>query len=266
MNQQGYKTQKLAAGEVDSCDLGGVILHVYKTHDPMNDVCLILEKRKKAVVIEAPCFHSNLTEFDRYLGESQLDIEGMILAYHMTGGGILKGVKRYSTKNAEDYGWRGRGKSAVKSFTKTFGAAFDPALSRVTDYIEGNSAVIAGITMNFEGNSDAFDIEIPEIKAKYIHMLGHDVHSIIESTVQADLEIAKLQECVKKGYDLIFTSHYPPETPRDVQEKIRYLEQIKNAFRAAKSAREFKQLVKKEFPAYAGENYLDITAQNLYRG
>jgi hypothetical protein len=228
-------------------------------------VCLILEKQKQAVVIEAPCFHTNLTEFEQYLRESKLDIEGMILAYHMTGGSILKGVKRYSTKNAEDYGWKGRGKSAVENFTQTFGAAFDPALSAVTDYIEGDSAVIAGITMNIERNNDAFDIEIPEINAKYIHMLGHDVHSIIASTAQADQEIENLQECVKKGYNLIFTSHYPPEHPQDINEKINYLKRIKSASLTAKSAQEFKQIIKKEFPAYTGENYLDMTAQSLYR-
>lgn len=266
MNKNICKIKKLVTGEVDRYHLGDVILHAYKTHDPLNDICLILEKNKKAVVIEAPCFQENLTEFELYLQESKLDVEGMILAYHMTGGGIMKGVKRYSTKNAEDYGWRGKGKAMVENFSKTFDASFDPALSKITNFIGGDSVSIAGISMNIELNNDAFDIEIPEINARYIHMLGHDVHSIVESPGQADREITKLQECIKKGYDFILSSHYPPENLRDAQEKINYLIRVKDASHTAKSAQEFKQLIKKEFPAYTGENYLDMTAQILYHG
>lgn len=56
------------------------------------------------------------------------------------------------------------------------------------------------------------------------------------------------------------TSHYTPEDLKDAQTKIDYLNELKRIAKGCKTAYEFKAEVKARFPAYGGENYLDMTA------
>ena len=264
MIKNDYAIIKLAKGEIRHYHFKHIDLRVYQTGDPMNDITLILEKNRRIVVIEPPCFTENLVELEQYLRTFDARIEGLLLAYHMTGVNFISEAKRYSTLNAEDFGARGPGKAMVDNFAQTFGETFDRSINQVTDYINGDSVSIAGIAMNIEHTSDAFDIEIPEINAKYLHLLGHDIHSIIFSKDQIDEEIVKLTGCVKKGYDLMLSSHYAPEDLSDVQTKIEYLRRLKSIAGTVKSAVDFTQAMKREFPQYGGEHYLEMTAQSLF--
>ena len=91
-------------------------------------------------------------------------------------------------------------------------------------------------------------------------MLGHDSHSIVANAGHADAIIAELNGYIQKGYELILTSHYTPEDLKDAQTKIDYLNKLKEIAAKSKNADEFKTEVKKSFPEYGGENYLDMTA------
>lgn len=264
MKKTDCETIKLGKGEINRYHSGDLSLYVYKTNDPIEDVSLILEKGKRALVIEPPCFVENLTELEEFLRSQGFKAEGLILAYHMTGAHFIREAKRYSTRNAEDYGTKGAGKATVDKFADTFGSGFDPSLNRVTGYIEGDSITIAGITLNIERTPEAFDIEIPALNAKYIHMLGHDVHSIIIGTKEINAQLARLEVCVRKGYELILTSHYPPEDLEDVKQKIGYLKKLHQTALQAKTADEFKVMMQKQFPEYRGEHYLNMTAQALF--
>ncbi|MDR3113386.1 MAG: hypothetical protein LBU09_03325, partial [Endomicrobium sp.] len=84
----------------------------------------------------------------------------------------MPNAKKYSTKRAEKHGHLDEGKKMVDNFSKIFGEAFDNKLHSITSYIKNGNIKIADIKMNIIGNSDAFDIEIPEINALYMHMLG----------------------------------------------------------------------------------------------
>ena len=119
---------------------------------------------------------------------------------------------------------------------------------------------IGGIEFIIHRTAEAFDVEIPEINAVYTHMLGHDCHSIVAGAGHADGMIAQLKAYIKRGYDLILTSHYTPEDLKDAQTKIDYLERLKAIAAACRDAEAFKAEVKKAYPAYGGENYLDMTA------
>ena len=101
---------------------------------------------------------------------------------------------------------------------------------------------------------------IPEINAVYTHMLGHDCHSIVAGAGHADGIIAELNSYIEKGYDLILTSHYTPEDLKDAQTKIDYLENLKKIAENCVDADSFKAEVQKQYPAYSGQNYLDMTA------
>ena len=91
-------------------------------------------------------------------------------------------------------------------------------------------------------------------------MLGHDCHSIVAGDGHADAIISELKNYIAKGYDLILTSHYTPEDLKDAKTKIDYIETLKSVAAKCKDAQEFKGQIKKLFPQYSGENYLDMTA------
>jgi hypothetical protein len=264
MKKSEFTVIKLGKGEINQYRGDSLNLLVYKTNDPLSNVTLVLEKERRALVIEPPCFVENLSELEQYLRSQGFKVEGLLLAYHMTGANFIKEAKRYSTRNAAEFGTKGQGKAMVDSFAAAFGSAFDPSVNQVTDYIDGDSVTIAGITLNINRTPDAFDIEIPALKTKYVHMLGHDVHSIIGSVGDIERELAMLEICASKGYDLFLSSHYPAENLDDVRQKIEYLKRLRHIAAQAKSAEEFKQMMLKEFPKYGGEHYLDKTAQFLF--
>lgn len=91
-------------------------------------------------------------------------------------------------------------------------------------------------------------------------MLGHDCHSIVTGEGHANAIIEQLKGYKEKGYNLILSSHYVPETLKDVDTKIAYLEELKKIAKESSNADDFKNKVKEKFPAYSGLNYLDMTA------
>ena len=264
MKKNHFKAIKLAKGEINRYRLRLVTLYAYKTNDPVNDMTLVLEKQKRCVVLEPPCFTENLIELEQYLAALGLTVEGLLIAYHTAGANFIKMAKRYSTRNAEDYGVRGPGRSVANAFAQTFGSAFDGSINAVTDYIEQDSVAIAGIAMNIERTEEAFNVEIPEINAKYMHTLSHKVHAIINDLSHIEAELNALYGCLNKGYDLILSAHCPPEDLRDVKTKIAYLRRLQSAAAAAASAEQFKGIIKHEYPDYSGEQYLEMTAQSLF--
>ncbi len=258
MNKNTFTTVKLAKGEMNVYDFGGIKLHAYKTNDFIDDEVFIIEKSGKAVIIESPCFFDNNKELAEYL--KNIQIEGMLIAYHGAGATFLSDVPKYATQNAVDYSENGGGKALITNFTNVFGEIFDNSIHKITNMIEAGKVTIGGIDFVIKQTAEAFDIEIPEINAVYTHMLGHDCHSIVAGADHADGIIAELRSYIKKGYDLILTSHYTPEDLKDAQTKIDYLEQLKILASACADGEAFKAAVKKQYPAYTGENYLDMTA------
>ncbi|MDE7279549.1 MAG: hypothetical protein K2N26_07485, partial [Oscillospiraceae bacterium] len=85
-------------------------------------------------------------------------------------------------------------------------------------------------------------------------------------TGHADAIVAQLKEYIKKGYDLILTSHYTPEDLKDAETKIGYLENLKVIAAKCKNADEFKSEVKNNYSDYSGDNYLDMTAGFFFAG
>lgn len=258
MNKNTFTTVKLAKGEMNVYDFGGIKLHAYKTNDFIDDEVFIVEKNGKAVVIESPCFFDNNRELAEYLKD--VEVEGMLVAYHGAGATFLPNVQKYATQNAKDYSENGGGKALIDNFTGAFGEIFDNSIHQITNIVEAGKVTIGGIDFVIKQTGEAFDVEIPEINAVYTHMLGHDCHSIVAGAGHADAMIAELHGYIEKGYDLILTSHYTPEDLKDAQTKIDYLENLKKIAAGASNADEFKAQVGKQYPQYSGQNYLDMTA------
>lgn len=262
MNKNTFTTVKLEKGEMNVYDFGAVKLHAYKTNDFIDDEVFIIEKNGKAVIIESPCFFDNNKELADYLKD--MEVEGMFVAYHGAGGTFLPQVPKYATENAVDYSENGGGKSLITNFTSAFGEIFDSAVHKITNVIEEGNVTVGGIDFMVKKTADAFDIEIPEINAVYTHMLGHDCHSIVAGAGHADAIIAELNGYIEKGYDLILTSHYTPEDLKDAQTKIDYIENLKKTAANCADADSFMEEVKKQYPEYSGQNYLQMTAGFFY--
>lgn len=262
MNKNTFTTVKLKKGEMNIYNFGSIKLHAYKTNDFIDDEVFIVEKNGIGVIIESPCFYDNNKELSEYL--KNMEIAGMIIAYHGAGATFLPEVPKYATQNAMDYSINGGGKTLINNFTNVFGEIFDSSIHKITNIIPEGDITIGGINFGIKKTSEAFDIIIPEINAVYTHMLGHDCHSIVAGTGHADMIIAELTSYIEKGYDLILTSHYTPEDLKDAKTKIDYLVKLKEIAGNCADADAFKSEVQKQYPAYSGENYLDMTAGFFY--
>ena len=258
MNKNNYVATKLEKGEMRVYDFGNIKLHAYETNDFITDEVFIVEKNGQSVIIESPCFFDNNAELEKYV--KNLNVAGMLIAYHDAGGSFLPNVAKYATQNAKEYGERGGGKALIDNFANVFGEAFDSKLHTITNIIKEGKITLGGIEFVIKQTGEAYDVEIPEIKAVYTHMLGHDCHSIVAGDGHADAIISELKNYIAKGYDLILTSHYTPEDLKDAKTKIDYIETLKSVAAKCKDAQEFKGQIKKLFPQYSGENYLDMTA------
>lgn len=255
-----YQTITLEKGEIALYDFGGMKLHAYKTNDPIGNEVFIVEKNKKALIIEPACFFDNIKELENYIASQDLELTGVIASYHMAGASFRPEVPVYSTEAANEYGHTGGGKGLITNFAKIFGESFDSSIFTVTNFLKEGKNTISGIEFVIIPTHDGFDIEIPEIKAVYTHMLGHDCHSIVAGPENTDAQINTLHSFLDKGYDLVLSSHYSPEDLKDVETKIAYLEDVKNIAQNSASKDEFETKVKERYPNYSGENYLDMTS------
>lgn len=258
MNKNAYTSIRLVKGEVNLYDFGEVKLHAYKTNDPIQDEVFILEKAGKAVVIESPCFADNIQELTECLKD--MEVAGMLVAYHGAGASFLPDVPKYATANAVEYSANGGGKALVEGFAQAFGSAFDRSIHKVTQVIGEGPVTIGGMEFVIRQTAEAFDMELSEINAVYTHMLGHDCHSIVGGAAHADAMIAQLRGYIAKGYSLILTSHYTPEDLKDAQTKIDYLETLKEIAAGCASREAFEAAVQARYPDYSGGNYLEMTA------
>lgn len=263
MNKNNYVTVKLSKGEMNVYDFGNIRLHAYRTDDPMADEVFVIEKNGRSVIIESPCFFDNEAALADYVKD--MNVVGLLVAYHAAGGKFLPEVKKYATVSAKNYGENGGGKALIDNFTKAFGKPFDCEIHKITEILEAGKNTIGCIDFIVIPNGDAYTIEIPEINAVYTHMLGHDCHSIVAGAEHADAIEAELRGYIKKGVNLILTSHYTPEDLKDAQTKIDYLEDIKNIAANSENAEEFKEKVKSKYGNYSGDNYLQMSAGMFFK-
>lgn len=110
MNKNTFTTVKLTKGEMNIYDFGGIKLHAYKTNDFIDDEVFIVEKNGKAVIIESPCFFDNINELTEYL--NNVEVNGVLIAYHGAGATFLPEAPKYATQNAVDYSKNGGGKAS----------------------------------------------------------------------------------------------------------------------------------------------------------
>jgi hypothetical protein len=151
-------------------------------------------------------------------------------------------------------------KGLVDGFIGTFGDAFNGDIVEISEVIKPGTVSVGGLEFIITENGDSYDIEIPAINCVYTHMMGSDVHNILTGTGHIDAMIAQMKSYQDKGTYLVLTGHYPPEKTDKVAEKIAYLEKAKELVGTSANADEFVAAMKKAFPNYGGENYLELSA------
>lgn len=265
MNKNNYATVKLGKGEMNVYDFGDIKLYAYKTNDFIDDEVFVLVKNGKGVVIELPCFFDNIKELTAFLTENKIDVVAKLVAYHAAGASFLPNVKSYGTESSDKYNTVGGGAGLVNNFKGAFGEIFNSGIVKTDEIVADGEIELAGMKFVIKSNSEAYDIEIPEINSVYTHMLGHDCHSIVAGCPHADGMISSLNYYLKKGFDLVLTSHYTPEDLKDVKTKIDYLYALKEISETCENGEEMKKKVMNKYPEYSGLNYLDMTV-NMFFG
>lgn len=155
-------------------------------------------------------------------------------------------------------------KGLVTGFETTFGENFAKEFHKITNILKENKVNIGGFELNITYHDEDIEIEFPQIGCVYTHMLGHDCHSIVAGEGHANTMIEQLKAYKEKGYNLILSSHYTPETLKDVDTKISYLKELKVLANESNDSNDFKEKVKAKYPQYSGLNYLDMTAEFFF--
>lgn len=260
--------KQMKVGTMQIRDFGSIKMHSYNTKDLMDDYVFILEKAGKAVIIESPAFHANFDELQHYLNEKKIDVEGIFTPYHPLGATFAENkamadTEIYMTQTVLDFWEAGFGSVMKQGIPKRFGKEVDANCYKPTVLLDEGQIKVADIEVIITDTYDGFNIEIPEIKAVYVHILGHDAHSEILGPEHLDEMIEKLMEYTENGYTTFLSSHYRPETNEDAITKIAYLKGMKRVFATSKTAEEFVKNMKAAYPEYK-TRYLTPTASLLY--
>lgn len=250
----------LKKGFIDIYDFGDIKLQCYQTNDLMNDESYILENDKNVLLVEFPAFYDNLEEFEEYVKGLNKNIVGKVFSDHPNGGTILKNVKGYASEGTIKSMKEGTIHNLVTGFEKSFNGAFAKEFHEITDILKDENVNIGGFELKITYHEENIEIEFPQIGCVYTHMLGHDCHSIVAGEGHANAIIEQLKRYKENGYNLVLSSHYTPETLKDVDIKIAYLEELKKIAKESKDANDFENKVKAQYPEYSGLNYLDMTA------
>ena len=250
----------LEKGFIDIYNFGGIKLHCYQTNDLMNDESYILENNENVLLVEFPAFYDNLEEFEKYVKGLKKNIVGKVFSDHPNGGTILKDIKGYASEGTIKSMKEGTIHNLVTGFEKSFNGAFAKEFHEITDVLKDERVDIGGFELKITYHDENIEIEFPQIACVYTHMLGHDCHSIVAGEGHANLIIQQLKRYKENGYNLVLSSHYTPETLKDVDTKIAYLEELKILAKESENVTDFENKVKEKYPEYSGLNYLDMTA------
>lgn len=265
---ENIKAVQLKKGTMQIFDYGETKVHVYETKGFFNTHAFFIEKKGKGVLIETPPMKDNYKELVDYIvGLGYKDIDVMV-SYHLIGKHFfdtdkLKFNHIYSNQESLDY-MTNSGNESLSKLAEVSGQDLDETTIVPTDLLKAGAQEISGIPFVITPTGFGFDVEMPEIKAVHLHMVGHDNHTMIFNTEFIDTVIKELTAFQEKGYTTYFSSHSAPETSGDVTLKINYLKEMKALLSAAKNEEEFIQKMDKAYPNFGWRNYLLGSAKMLF--
>lgn len=258
-----YETIQLTKGVLRIYKKGDLDLICYETKDPIDDQVILFKNKDTLISIEAPLFKENVNELNEYVNQLHVKNVYILLDDHVATKDYLPQAKLITTKETLNTLKNGGPKALFNGFVQTFAGQIQNELREDYEIVE-NHLNFGSLTLNLVQKGEEFDVIIPDFKAVYTHMLGHDVHSIIAGETHANLLLQTLKDYITKGYQIILTSHYIPETIQDVQAKIEYIQTILRFVHENKTKEEFLKAVQQTYTNYSGLNYLEMTASAFY--
>ena len=258
-----------ATGKIEKFEMNGLTVHTYNSVEGMVDGSAVFETEKELVLLEPQSMPESAKELKKYIDGLKKPLAAVIVSYHGAGLALYKGVPVYASKAAVDFAKNGGAAELFGYFAKNV-PGFNPTVIVPGHVLDGASAKIGGLDFDLEYDdtpapAPGMTVALPYAKVVYLHMLGGDTHSILGSKDHIDVFIKELQRIKGKGYELILTSHHAPEKPDALDKKIAYLEKTKEILSGSKTKGDFTAAMKKTFPYYRGEGYLEMSAENLYR-
>ncbi|WP_324027231.1 hypothetical protein QSV08_05290 [Maribacter sp. BPC-D8] len=265
---ENTKAVQLDKGTMQIFDYGETKVHVYETKGFFNTHAFFIEKNGKGVLIETPPMKDNYKELVNYivgLGYTNIDV---MVSYHLIGKHFfdtdkLKFNHIYSNQESLDY-MTNSGNESLSKLAEVSGEDLDETTIVPTDLLEAGAQEISGIPFIITPTGFGFDVEMPEIKAVHLHMVGHDNHTMIFNSEFIDTVMNELTAFQEKGYTTYFSSHSAPETSGEVTIKINYLKEMKAILAASKNSEEFIQKMDKAYPNFGWRNYLLGSANMLF--
>ena len=256
-------------GEVAKYNFNGVTVHTYASEEGFHDWSILFETDKELVLLEPQTMPDSARDFRRYIESIGKPLAAILVSYHGVGPESYPGVPIYASPAAIDFIKGGKAEKVMADFNKLF-PEFDPKIIIPTKTLTADALSFAGLDFRFDFVNNAYpmpgvDVALPRQKIFYMHMLGGDTHSILNSVADIDVFVAYLQDIKSQDYEIFLCSHHMPETVADVDAKIEYLEKVKAIAGKAKTRDEFIAEVKKAAPNLKGEHYLEMTAGNLYK-
>lgn len=265
---ENIKAVQLKKGTMQIFDYGETKVHVYETKGFFNTHAFFIEKKGKGVLIETPPMKDNYKELVDYIvGLGYKDIDVMV-SYHLIGKHFFDTDKlkfNHIYSNQESMGYMtNSGNESLSVLKKVSGQDLDETTIVPTDLLKAGAQEISGIPFIITPTGFGFDVEMPEIKAVHLHVVGHDNHTMIFNSEFIDTVIKELTAFQEKGYTTYFSSHSAPETSGDVTIKINYLKEMKVLLAASKNSEEFIQKMDKAYPNFGWRNYLLGSAKMLF--
>lgn len=249
---------------VEVYDFGTVKVHAFNTHDPLGDVCYLVEGSDAIVGIELPPLVDSLKTWKAYADSLGKPFQSIFVDAHPAGSDFIEGMKIYGTQGASDAIESGSTRATSDGLADTFGAAWDSNYVEITDVVSDGPVTVDGIDFVVNDRRDTYDLVVVDANAVSTHMLGGTVHSILASTDAIDEMIATLQGYLDAGYTLMLPAHTMPEGMDAVSAKIVYLQTAKEIAAQVTTADEFIARMTEAFPDYAGQNYLEMSAGMLF--
>ena len=256
----------LNAGHVTIYETGDLRLHAYATEDALSDEVFIVESQNALVGIELPPFTSHLNSWKSYIEALGKPMKDLFLSNHPAGASYTTGMTIWGTQRAQASIESGPVHATTQKLHTAFGDDFHGGNDtlRITRIVPAGPLTVAGIDFQIIEHADTYDLTILGLNAIYTHMLGKYTHSILTGMDQIQEMQQFLESYQQAGYALILSSHAEPEGQDAVTEKRTYLTQIQQLAETCPTADDFMAAVRKAFPNYGAENYLQMTAKSLY--
>lgn len=255
-------------GNFEIHDFGSFRLHVYYSHDVMNDASYIVEGREALVTMEQPLFRENVAEFDAYLSGLDKPVAKRITDYHVGGTGchevvMPEGMPAFT--EGPVYG------GMMRHFATVFGDAMtDLPTGRASEVAFGETRTWAGVDFEFRPGA-ATDFPGASIliggKIYYTHwtpLRAHASHLQLSSAAAVEAEIAEAERSIASGAVLFIGGHGGAVGADAVKFRIAYLRTLGRLLAENADAGAFAAALRAAYPGLPGEEGVGELARALY--